>query len=293
MQMLPPFFVIGSPRSGTSLFRLMLTCHPELVVPPESGFMLWLHADYGSWNEEHINTRLDKFLDDLFSARKMETWKLARDRVKELIVEVKPCTYAELAACVYVSYSRQKGKISLRRWGDKNNYYLNHIDLIDALFPQCCFIHIVRDPRSTTLSFLDLAESDHASPYAPDLPTTCRKAAERWVADIVKIRKGLMPFRESGRVYELRYEDLVKSSEGELRGVCRFLSVAFAPIMLDYYMLNRSKNLEPNETLSWKMRTLSSPDPTRIDRYRKKLTLSQIQIIEEVAGSEMHQYGYR
>ena len=39
-------FIIGNPRSGTSLFRIMLSCHPEIIVPPECGFIQWWHDKY-------------------------------------------------------------------------------------------------------------------------------------------------------------------------------------------------------------------------------------------------------
>ena len=31
-----PFFVVGCPRSGTTLVRRLLTTHPRLAIPPES-----------------------------------------------------------------------------------------------------------------------------------------------------------------------------------------------------------------------------------------------------------------
>ena len=40
------FFVIGSPRSGTTLLRLMLNKNVKLSVPPEAGFLVWLYDKY-------------------------------------------------------------------------------------------------------------------------------------------------------------------------------------------------------------------------------------------------------
>ena len=34
-----PVFVVGCPRSGTTLLRLMLNAHPRLAIPPESHFI--------------------------------------------------------------------------------------------------------------------------------------------------------------------------------------------------------------------------------------------------------------
>jgi hypothetical protein len=38
----PVPFVVGVPRSGTTLLRLMLDAHPELAIPPETGFFPWI-----------------------------------------------------------------------------------------------------------------------------------------------------------------------------------------------------------------------------------------------------------
>src|SRR4051812_17869616 len=42
----PPFpFVIGAPRSGTALLRLILDSHPDLAIPPETGFLAAINLD--------------------------------------------------------------------------------------------------------------------------------------------------------------------------------------------------------------------------------------------------------
>src|SRR5690242_21623862 len=38
-------FIVGVPRSGTTLLRLMLDSHPQLAIPPETGFL----AHHLSW----------------------------------------------------------------------------------------------------------------------------------------------------------------------------------------------------------------------------------------------------
>ena len=45
---LVPFFIIGNPRSGTTLLRLMVNAHPKATVPPECGFALHLADDFSS-----------------------------------------------------------------------------------------------------------------------------------------------------------------------------------------------------------------------------------------------------
>ena len=69
------FFVIGNPRSGTTLLRLMLNNHPEVTVPPECGFAMWLHEIYVNTDFSDM-TSIDDFLEKLSTVKKIETWKI-------------------------------------------------------------------------------------------------------------------------------------------------------------------------------------------------------------------------
>jgi hypothetical protein len=109
MTNIQPVFILGNPRSGTSLFRIMLNAHPEIVAPPECGFAHWWLRKYYNWQESDIKTnRLNKFLDDLFGSTKIETWDLQQKSVEALILSIKPKTYSELVKCIYLSYTQSK-----------------------------------------------------------------------------------------------------------------------------------------------------------------------------------------
>ena len=43
------FFILGNPRSGTTLLRVILHSHENIIVPPECGFLTWLYKDYYDW----------------------------------------------------------------------------------------------------------------------------------------------------------------------------------------------------------------------------------------------------
>ena len=60
-----PVFIIGNPRSGTTLIRLMLTCHPQIVIPPESGFLVTLYPKYVNFGGSE--KELGEFANDLLA----------------------------------------------------------------------------------------------------------------------------------------------------------------------------------------------------------------------------------
>ena len=287
---MPPVFIIANPRSGSSMLRLMLTCHRELHVPPECGFVMWLRDAYGDWSEASFD-RLDAFLDALYQARKFETWEVPRGELRSyLLNEARPNSYSALTASVYEFHARQQGKAPIR-WGDKNNYYLNHIPEIRSLFPDCLFLHIVRDARDVACSYRELSERELIGPYAPELPARVEESASDWQTNVVTIEQSFQSLSRDD-VYRVHFEDLVQDTEASLQQICAFLGVDFDPAMLAFHETNNEESLEPEATLQWKRRTLEPLDESRVGRYQSELTAHQITTVERIAREGLLLYGY-
>src|SRR3990170_5812962 len=167
-KMKPPIFIIGNPRSGTTLLRLMLTCHHNIVIPPECGFAIWWHKKYKNWDVDSSRCCLNEFMNDLFNSRKFETWNLKRELLEQFLAERRDQNYSDLISSIYEFYARQQ-KEKFERWGDKNNFHINHIETISGLFSEAKFIHIVRDGRDIACSYRKLYGEKFDSQYAPKL----------------------------------------------------------------------------------------------------------------------------
>jgi len=290
MQKAEPVFIIGNPRAGTTLLRLMLTCHPRIHIPPECGFAVWLRHGFGGWQTGDCDGRLDEFLEALAGSRKFETWQLSKGEVRTFLAARSPSSYGELVAAVYACHAAAHGKDGCR-WGDKNNFHLDHILEIKALFPEVRFVHIVRDPRDIVCSYRELNRRRIDSPYQPKLADEVGEIAAQWRRNIRIIRKAFELFHWQG-VYEIRFDDLVREPEDSLRSACRFLDEEFDPAMLAYHEANRSSLLEPREFLLWKEKTLEPPRADRIERFRKELNDREIETVMRAAGREMDLYDY-
>lgn len=288
--MKPPIFIIGSPRSGTTLFRLMITAHPAIVVPPECGFAVWWATKYGDWSASDIETRTDEFLRDLQGARKFETWEMDMGALKAEIRAQVPGSYAALVSLVYEAYGQQKGR-TFERWGDKNNFYLNHIPELHGIFPQAQFLHIVRDGRDVACSYRELGRKKSDSQYAPRLETAPEAIATEWAGNVSKVATAFARLPDD-LAYTVRYEDLVRDAEGTLKGVCAFLQEPFSAQMLAYHELNRTQQLEPAEFLQWKAKTLEAPTDSQVGRYLRDLSPEERSEFERVAQSALQNFGY-
>lgn len=115
----PPIFIIGIYRSGTTLLRYVLDSHPRIACPPESNF---LH-------------RLGSTLDDPDALQGLGSMGFDRMHVTERL--------RGLAEYFYGNYAASCGK---PRWADKTPLYIDHLPLLDEMFPKADYVVIHRNP---------------------------------------------------------------------------------------------------------------------------------------------------
>lgn len=256
--MAPPFFIVGSARSGTTFLRLSLNAHPEVAVPPESRFITELH--HGS--EEVV---VDDFLRRLAAHKRFAAWELSIDAVRAELHGLERTRYATAIDATYRAYTRRQGK---SRWGDKTPRYVERIPEIAGLFPEARFIHLIRDGRDVALSYADVDFG----------PKNVARAAKLW-GD--RVRAGLRDGRPLGpRYLEVHYTDLTEDNEGSLLDICRFLEIDFDPVMLDpeatgKAALGRAKRFNPHVREGAKRHVRS---------WASDMPASQQEMFEAVAG---------
>jgi len=279
-------FILGNPRSGTSLLRLMLNAHPRVAAPPECGFLQWWHDKYKTWTEKDaLNpTSIQRYVNDLASSRKIETWELSWQRLIATIEKLRPSTYGELCNCVYIAWAEDRRVDVLI---DKNNYYIHHLGTLQAVWPDAYYIHLIRDGRDVAVSYRDLKSLESSSQYKPSLAFDVEDIAREWSLNNSNIRTFLSRQPES-RTISIRYEDLVRRPKKTLLEVLAPFGLSFTPDLVDA----EQRTGEPKATLDWKRRVQSPLDASRIGRHKKKLSTEQIQAFERVAVDELKQYNY-
>lgn len=284
---LAPFFIIGSPRSGTTLLRLMLASHPDLLVAPECGFAIWFAEKY-----QHLNLKdpaiVEQFADDVYRSKKFDTWGISSEELRIFLQASEATSYSDLVASVYACYGSRIGK-NYKRWGDKNNFYLNHIAQLADLYPEARFIHIVRDGRDVACSYRELSKRTFKSEYAPNLSSDVETIAQEWKRNIKTVQNAFSELSSEQRV-EIRFDDLVLNTEEYLRKLCEFIEVEYSPLMLNYHDINATQQLEPVKTMEWKVKTLCPPQSDTVSRYLYDLSAEEIKQFEDVSGGILVQY---
>ena len=281
-------FILGNPRSGTSLLRIILSSHSKICIPPECGFMQWWWDKYKNWNKADSNSKelVSNFLVDLATSKKIETWRLNYQELRDLILKDRPDDYADLCKTVVKQYAKQKGKQPIIL-GDKNNYYINHLDFLKMAFKRAYFLGIIRDGRDVACSYLDLGKIPDLK-YKPELSTDIEQIALEWKSNNERILDFLdSAGKENGSI--VRYEDLVLFPEMTIRQVCANLSMDFETNMLNYY----EHDLEPTEFLAWKQKTKQKPDATNIGKYLNQLSSADIACFNKISQSLLLRFNYQ
>jgi len=282
-----PFFILGNPRSGTTLFRLMLNSHPSIVVPPESGFMQWWYNKYGNTTKLDFDNIvfIEKLVKDILSSKKIEEWSLTTNDLIDIIPDNRPKNYAEFCVLVYKLYGISKGKKDFII-GDKNNYYINHLDVLNKIYPQAKYIHLVRDGRDVASSYLNLNKIDSKSVYKPNLPVDIEDIANEWKNNVDAIDS----FIKQKSSLKVKYESLITKPEETLRIVTDFLQIDYSHEMLNYY--NKDNFDEPNSTIDWKKKTMKKVDSSNLNKYKKVLSIEQINKFNNIAATTLKRNEY-
>jgi hypothetical protein len=283
-------FILGNPRSGTSLFRLLLNAHSRIVVPPESGFSHWWLNKYKDWKPTDSQTpRIDEFILDVLSSKKIETWELDKNKLLKTIINANPLNYMELINTVYLSFSNSKSEIQVI--ADKNNYYINHLnDLLD-IWPNAKFIHLVRDGRDVACSYIKVNTLNKGTKYIPKLSVKIEEIANEWSNNLQKI-DSFFQKRKKPDVHTLRYEDLVVNPKETLDDCCAFLEQNYEPTMLAYFENNDKQYTEPEATIAWKQKTKEAIDSQNIMKYKKELSKQDIELFNKIASMQLKKYNY-
>lgn len=282
-------FILGNPRSGTSLLRLMLHNHKSIVSPPESGFSHWWLSKWGNWEaQDNTLQKISYFVDDIFKSKKIELWKLNKDTLLSIIYKEKPENYGQLIQCVYLAFEKNYSDVEVI--ADKNNYYIKHLKDLPKIWPNAKYLHIVRDGRDVACSYQEVTQLNSNSPYKPQLPATIAEIASEWESNNFAINQFTSSMGHNS--FLVKYEDLILNTKETLLSICEFLKIAFDEQMLNYYNVSSENKQEPNETLEWKKKTLESPDNNRIKRYLKDLNESDIKAFNQVALESLKYFGY-
>lgn len=274
-------FIIGAPRSGTTLLRLLLTSHPAICIPPESPFLIYMEKKFGI--QKRLSDNVGKFLNELYKDKKFTEWGIEKKTLELRLKAEVSLTYSKAITIIYQAYALITYPDAYIL-GDKNPSYLYHIETLLKYFPRAKIIHIIRDIRGIYNSSKNKSLTKNEQFNNEQLLSITRywQQAERVTEK----------YRTDARVYTLHYENLVSSPGGQLKDIFAWIGVEYSDSVLNFYEENASKKLVPENRHGWHYRTLQPITDKQIDAWKTELKKSEIEILELLNKRRMQKWGY-
>jgi hypothetical protein len=276
----PYVFIMGCPRSGTTLLRRIIDAHRQIAITRETHWLAKRFERRQGVTPGGLVT--PELLSWLLSDEKFTRMGIGQDNLEGLVAGEEPLSYSTFVTGVFDLYGKEQGKPLV---GDKVPGYVRRIPTLHALWPKAKFVHIIRDGRDVSLSAISWSQAyklaRRYSTWTEDPITT---AAVWWEW---QVRLG----REDGgslapQLYnEVRYEELVSHPAKTRETLCDFLSIPYDEDILKFHerMPDACFYVKQNK---WR------PIVTGLRDWRIQMPAQDLERFEAAAGELLDELGY-
>ncbi|MGI8828606.1 MAG: sulfotransferase family protein [Candidatus Limnocylindria bacterium] len=292
-------FIVGLPRTGSTLTRGMVNASPSAWVAGESNFFskptrLGLvrkegyAARFARLGDLRTDDALHRIVADIYSLRSKSFWARLQERIDASTFERRlmdtdrtPRALLDLAMEVFADGRRIRG--------EKTPHHIFHVPTLLDWFPDARIIHTFRDPRAVYVSLRHKERGERLS--------LAGRAARRlggWydVYAILNLARTWTQMASLHRAYERRYpdryalvrfEDLVRSPQATAEQLAGHLGVPYQQAMLDQVVHNSSFMGKG---------AAAGIDPTVVDRWREVLPVRTANRIARLCSADLRYFGY-
>jgi Sulfotransferase family len=263
-------FLVGCPRSGTTLLQSLLAAHSQVCSFPESHFFStlvpnrWLIRKLDLY-ARNIKPRLERFLSSLDLSSAAQSELMAEFPAKALFN--RQYAYYFINLLDQIADGQQKPV-----WIEKTPGHLHYIDYIEQLQINAKFIHILRNGTDVIASFYELAQR---YPEIWGSGWNLERCVERWLQDTETSSR----YVQQPNHHLVRYEQLVETPEAVLKQLTQFIDIEFEPQMLQTYDVAAQKVSLDNEP--WKKPVAGKIKTTNSQKFYQVFDAVQQQYVSE------------
>jgi hypothetical protein len=276
----PYLFIVGCPRSGTTLLQRMMNAHARITVTPESHWIPRLIGKPWAETADGIVTR--KLVRRLIAHPKFARLRISREQVRKL-AKRQPVSYASLVTRILDLYAEAQGKPLV---GDKTPDYVRSIGLLHRLWPSARFVHLIRDGRDVCLSMLEWPK---VHPRPGDFVTWKEdpvSTAAWWWQHNVQVGRQAGKSLGSKLYYELRYESLVMCPREQCAALLDFLHLPFDESVFQFHA--ERPEADPGLEKKW----AGLPITSGLRNWQHEMPAQDVERFEAVAGELLDELHY-
>jgi hypothetical protein len=282
IEKIPFFFILGRPRSGTTLLQTLFDTHPNVIIPPESAVITECYDRFRHvkvWQKKDIY----ELIDFLYDLRKFDTWKIDRKTLTNNLLSFNgEFNFNLIIRIIYNHYQSSFKKENILLFGDKNPRYSKYPAKMKAIFPDARFIHIVRDHRDHILSMQRVKLLNGNLPLIAQVWKKSQKETFRFISNY------------KDKVLSVRYEDFAGDPETHQKRMCSFLNIPYDDNMLNFYQEKDkigSDELKKNQLFH---SNLYKPVSTgNVEKWKSKMNESDVKRADYYVGKTAELSGYQ
>jgi Sulfotransferase family len=266
-----PIFIVGFPRSGTTLLAVLLDRHPLMTIGPESHFI----EAAESIKLPPIIRQPKLWIPKLLHLPRLRDLGISPELVLSQLPPNQAITTAALFEAILRAYATRQSKTVI---GEKTPSHLLHLSTLFNWFPNAKALCMVRDGRDAVASYLQVPWRSHSS---------ARILGLQWGKYMQHTEAAMRQF--PGRIMMVRYENLGQQPENTLRAVDDFIGIPFHAAQLDSAL---STEVMPRWETQWKAAAVDPPDAHHIGLWKNRLQPQEKKILQRTMYRSLQKAGY-
>lgn len=252
-------FIVGCPRSGTTLLQRLISNHYDVASFPETNLFLCLTSPNSRRGSLGIASQ---------GARKAFLTFIAEVNHPEMERFLSPFIFSvRQYATVFI---KTLDTIALLRdkscWIEKTPYHLRRVDVIEKFVNRAKFIHIVRNGEDVIASLYDVT---HKYPETWGGAKDIDRCLNEWLNDV---KLSLFYASRSNHLI-VKYEHLLSDSKTTIKRICEFIGIDYSDYLLETQTSSDNKIIKSKEV--WKSNVLSPITDTRNNKFLSLFKLKE------------------
>lgn len=277
----PYVFIVGCPRSGTTLLKRMVDAHSKVAMIEESHWIPRVHHKPKLTSGGFVTREL---LSQLLENPRFVALGISRHELMGLAGNDQPVPYSEFVTSIFDLYGRARGKELV---GDKTPDHVRWLDSLHALWPKARVVHLIRDGRDVCLSIANWPKAQRKNPGTfPTWKEDPVSTTALWWELNVRLGLQFACLLGPNLFYEMRYESLVSHPETECAALCSFLGLPYDAAMLRFYQGKTQTERGLSSKDAW------LPVTPGLRDWKSQMPRQDIERFEAAAGGLLNELAY-